>query len=204
MTEYTSHGGTLRESPEIKSILQAGASLLAVHPFAEVSLADLSVAAGLPLAQVERHFEDMHALGAAILDHERTAMSNMQTKVKGDPSAPLADLRDAFRSVGQLLAADVVVRAGVKLAAEARHQFPERRLDPFRTWQNFVGERLRSAHEMGQLHDTADIEAIVRLIVAGGMGTKDLLAVHGTWSEAESRFDEMISTVLNLISGPST
>ncbi|SFR33819.1 DNA-binding transcriptional regulator, AcrR family [Microbacterium azadirachtae] len=203
MTEHASNGRDSLESSETRVILESGASLLAARPFAEVSLADVSVATHMSLAHVERHFEDMHALGTAMLDHERSAMRSMQAKVKGDPSAPLTDLRDAFRSVGQLLAEDVVVRAGVKLAAESRHHFPERRLDPFRTWQNFVDERLRRAHELGQLHDTADIEAIVRLIVAGGMGTKDLLAVHGTWSEAESRFDEMISAVLKLISAPS-
>lgn len=204
MTTGTRTVASGREQQEFEVVLRAGAVLLAERPFAEVSLADVSAATGIPRERLIAFFVDTRALGSAILDHERAAMHRMQENAPALPDAPLVELRAAFAAVGRLLAEDVVVRAGVKLAAEARARFPERRLDPFRTWQGFVDARLERAQRLGQVRAGTDLGTVSRLIVAGGMGTKDFLAMRGDWTESEMRFDEMISTIIGLISVTSS
>ncbi len=175
------------------------ASRLARAPFAVVTFEDITADAGLPQEYVQTLFADMHDVGAAILDHERASMRAVQERVSRDGSDALEQLVLAFRLVGENLASDVVVRAGVRLAAESREHFPERRLDPFRTWESFVTAQLTRARDAGLLKERVDIADTVWIVVAAGMGTKDLVAFQGAWDQAPTRLEAVVRSIVSLI-----
>lgn len=193
-----SEAGEALDPPRMDLMLVA-ATLLTQSPFATVTMKDIAVASGTPQASIEILFEDMHALGAAILDHERASMHAVQSRLSRDPSHALEKLVLAFRLVGENLASDVIVRAGVRLAAESREHFPERRLDPFRTWEMFVTAQLVAARDAGLLKKPVDIAETVRVFVAVGMGTKDLLAFRDDWDHSAARLDAAARSIVDLI-----
>lgn len=182
------------------AVLRAGAAYLATQPFAGASLEALSRTSGIPLDEITRGFPTLHHLGTAILDHERKAILAVQARVKArSVEGPMVVLEAAFRSVGALLAKDVLVRAGVRLATEAREQFPERRLDPYAVWERFVHDLLGEAQASGALRAGVDVAGVSRLIVAAGMGTKDRLALHDRWEDAADELGHMTTTFAGLI-----
>jgi hypothetical protein len=113
---------------------------------------------------------------------------------------PLDRIRLAFRSIGEVLANDVIVRAGTNIAAEARYAFPERRLDPSRTWEQFVSAELEQALAQRLVAHPLNAQATATLIVAAGLGTRDVLAIDNAWGDAPGRFESMIESILSLIS----
>ena len=185
--------------PSHAVLVQLAASRLARVPLASVTIEDIAADASFPTSDIRGVFADMHELGTAVLDHERASMRAVQERALQHASAPLEQLVLAFRLVGENLADDVVVRAGVRIAGESRDHFPERRLDPFRTWEAFVTARLVQAEEAGLLKANVDIANMAWIVVAAGMGTKDLIAFHDAWAQAPERLEAVVRHIVSLI-----
>lgn len=184
-------------------ILRVAAARLSRVPFMTVSLDDVSEDAGLPAASVRELFTDMHGIGSAILDHERSSMRVVQKRLSQQNSDPLDSLVLAFRLVGENLAGDIIVRAGVRMAAESRDFFPERQLDPFRTWEAFVAQHLTLAQEQGLLRADLDLPSSTWIMVAAGMGAKDLIAFHNSWRQAAAKLESTMRSLVKLVSVPA-
>ncbi|MFK4762060.1 hypothetical protein ACI3KS_14080 [Microbacterium sp. ZW T5_45] len=185
------------------AILRAAGDRLAREPFSSVTLDLIAGDARLPSTDVRGMFRDMYEVGSAVLDHERASMHVVQERSSGGTDNPLERLALAFRLVGENLANDIVVRAGVRIAAESRDYFPERRLDPFHTWETFVAAHLTQAYDRGLLRTDLNLSSTTWILVAAGMGTKDLLAFHGAWSDAAERLESTARHILTLISIPA-
>lgn len=183
-------------------ILNVAAEHLAATPLPVVTMAQIVDDAGLSLEQVAPLYSSVHTIASVILDHERGSMHAAQERVFEATDDPLERLTLAFRFVGENLATDMLVRAGVRIAYESRDLFPERRLDPFRTWEKFVTTQLVAAESKGLLRAGVDVAGLVWIIVAAGMGTKDLLAFHDTWDEASIRLEATVAAVLDLVRAP--
>lgn len=191
-----------RETEERQSLLEAGAQLLAEKPYAAVTLQHIAVNSGTDIARVTGYFPTLHQLASSILDHERRSMHVVQHRV-AMLRDPVERLLLTFRWVGDNLANDIIVRAGVRLAAESRDAFPERRLDPFATWEGFVSDQLAVAQADGLLPAEVDAKALTWLLVAAAMGTKDLIAFRDRWSEAPQRLEATLSYGL-ILAGVNT
>ncbi|TFD11650.1 hypothetical protein E3T35_09110 [Cryobacterium sp. TMT1-2-2] len=178
-------------------ILGIAAQRLVLVPFAAVTLDQISSDAGLAAGRVELSFPTMRSIGSGILDHERESMRIVRENAFAASSTPLARLVHVFRSVGENLANDIVVRAGVRIAGESRHFFPERRLDPFRTWASFVTTQLTEARNRGDLRAGVNISETVEAVLAAGMRVKDLISFHDAWHEAPERFETVVTELLS-------
>jgi AcrR family transcriptional regulator len=181
-------------------ILRAAANLICEKHYMALTLEEVACSARMPVRSVQAVFPNMHAAGAAILNHERETMLTAQARVHALGADPLDRIRLAFRSIGEVLANDVIVRAGTNIAAEARYAFPERRLDPSRTWEQFVSAELEQALAQRLVAHPLNAQATATLIVAAGLGTRDVLAIDNAWGDAPGRFESMIESILSLIS----
>ncbi|WP_346035208.1 hypothetical protein [Brevibacterium picturae] len=139
----------------------------------------------------------MKTLGAAILTYEGAAMREAHRLAASQYPHPLERVEASFRLVGDRLASDVIVRAGIRIAAEAASCFPERNIDPFRTWKAFVVGALEESVAEGEIRDGVRIEAAARVLVSAGMGTKDLLTFTNDWDSAGERLAEVASFVIS-------
>ncbi|MBF0816244.1 hypothetical protein [Microbacterium paludicola] len=185
------------ESTPRMAVLTAGADLLARHPLNSVQLSDVAKAADVTLEEVANDYPSIRRLAADVLDHERASMRDVQRRAELEHS-PVRRIVAAFRLVGENLAADIVVRAGVRIASESREQFPDRRIDPFQTWQSFVRGQLEEELAAGR-RLAIGIERGTWLIVASGMGTKDLIAFSGDWDSAPEMLAQTASDILELV-----
>ncbi|GAA2030890.1 hypothetical protein GCM10009720_08930 [Yaniella flava] len=181
-------------------LLRVAAARLAKVPYSSVKIADVAKDAKVPEELIYRQFRDMHEIGSSILEHERSSMSNVQQRVLGMRLSPLEQLAEAFRMVGENLSKDIVVRAGVRIASESRNYFPDRRMDPFRTWEGFVSSQLSRAQDLGMIRVDLDLNSITWVIVAAGIGMKDILSVSNSWDTAPERFEKILQSINVLIS----
>lgn len=144
-----------------------------------------------------------HELGTAVLNAESAAMRGAQATAARRASGPLDRLYCAFDEVGELMAGNVLVRAGMRLAAESRTEFPERRIDPYATWHGFLIGALTEAAAAGELHADTNIDELAWTLVAVGFGTKDLVGFHGRWEEIGPRLHAALRYVLGSVVSPA-
>lgn len=186
-----------------QQILRAAAVRLARDAYADVRYDYIVRDAGLEMWEAQLLFADTAEIANAILDHERASMRTAIAGIIGQSISPLHKIIRAFEAVGENCERDILVRAGVRLAAESRQYFPHRRLDPFETWRAFVRSQLMHARGDGRLRDV-DIEDTVWVLVAAGMGAKDLIALHGSWENAGVRMANTARTLVHLIATSSS
>ncbi len=180
-------------------ILHAAATLLAEHRYDTVDLAQIATSAGLQFEQLHEHYPTMHAIGTAILTAEGSSMRAAMAQAQQRGGTPIEVLEHTFELIGANMASRAEVRAGMRIAAESRQFFPERKIDPYRTWYAFVSSQLQAAESAGLLRAGTDLDAISWLIVSAGMGTKDLVAFREAWDEIAERLNTTLSSILRLI-----
>ncbi|GAA1370173.1 TetR/AcrR family transcriptional regulator [Brevibacterium luteolum] len=181
------------------NVLHAAADLFVEHSFPEVSMPDIATHAGVSLQAVLSAFPTVHDIGSAILDHERSRMHAIQNDIAQQDVPALEAIPLAFRLVGENLADDPIVRAGVCLASGARRFFPERRLDPFRTWRSYLSVLLETAREHGKLRDHVESREAAWLIVTAGMGTMDYCRTKNLWHEAPNELSQTARSMIQLM-----
>lgn len=189
-------------NPELDTptrIIEAAAHVLSSTRYVEVSLENVALALGEPAETVSRYFASMHEVATEVLRREGDSMRAAQRRATEATNDPLDILRTTFRFVGENVATMVVVRAGMRLAAESRDSFIERHIDPYRTWNGFVTGCLGEARDRGMLRDGVDLPSVVWLLVSAGMGTKELVGFREAWHEMPERLESVASTVIDSI-----
>lgn len=184
-------------------ILQVGAELLARQPYETVDLSQIASELDCPTDAVIAEFPTLHALGSEILNLEGNSMRQAMSEADEMSLDALERLCVTFRLVGRNLGTNLIVRAGIRLAAESAHKFPERKINPFRTWEHFVSTTLNEAAEHGLIRSDIQIGEATWLLVAVGMGTKDLLQFTGSWADAEDKLESAARATVRMILTPT-
>lgn len=177
--------------------LTVASELLAEAPFSRVTLEQVRDRIGGEPAHGVSQGITMRDIASQILDYERQFMKTIQGEAASQ-SDPIGRILTAFRLVGAHLDTDIIVRAGVRLASESREYFPERRLDPYSAWEKFIVNQVEIARVEKRMRLTVDSAALSRLIVHAGIGTKDFIFTHKTWSEASHELETTLICVLRL------
>ena len=187
------------DSERRQEILSAAASLLVDMPLADVALSDVARVLPAPLQEVNRYFGSVVDIGAALLNAEGDSMREAQRAGASAGSDPLAVLQSTFHAVAVNISSQPIVRAGIRIAQESRRFYPERRIDPFRTWKAFVVGQLELAKSEGRLRSGVDCESAAWLIVSSGLGAKELVAFSGRWSELPEIMGKTVEQIVLLL-----
>lgn len=184
-------------------ILQVGAELLARQPYETVDLTQIASELGCPTGTVIAEFPSLQALASEILNLEGNSMRKVMSEADEMSLDALERLCVTFRLVGRNLGTNLIVRSGIRIAAESAHKFPEREINPFRTWEHFVSSTLNEAAERGLIRSDIQIGEATWLLVAVGMGTKDLLQFTGSWADAEEKLESAARSMVRMFLTPT-
>jgi len=191
---------TEREELRLR-VMEAAALILVDNAYADVSFSSIAEHAGMGPEALAAVFPSARDIASAILDEEGRSMRQAQSdSALLANENPLIALRATFHAVGLNIETQPMVRAGIRIAAESHEIFPERRIDPYRTWGKFVTGQLVSAQERGMLRPGVDITATSWLLVSAGLGTKELMRFQNTLDQISKRLDATVDCVLALIS----
>lgn len=190
--------------PSRAALLRTASEHFTIQSFPEVSMTDIAAEAAIPSAVALKAFPSTHDIGTAVLDHERASMHAVQAQAASLSGSALDRLVLTFRLVGENLADDVLVRAGVCLASGARQFFPGRRLNPFQTWLSYVDDLLSTARADGDLREDVDLTSATWLTVSAGMGTMDFCRTQGEWHDAPRLLEQTALSMVALLSAPAT
>lgn len=182
------------------NLLEAAGRQFASRGYDAVSMSDIADEAGVSLAEVTDTFPSVREAAIAVLTAEGNSMREAQRVASAESDDPLRVLERTFALVGANMANSLVVRAGMRLAAESRQHFPERNIDPYRTWSAFLRNQLEKADQSGSVRPGLDIDAVAWAWVAAGIGAKELISFQDAWPEAEKRFASVARLLVDIVS----
>ncbi|MEU3723866.1 ScbR family autoregulator-binding transcription factor [Streptomyces sp. NPDC031705] len=168
-----------------ESLVLAAAEVFAEQGFTAASIAAISERAGVTSGAVQFHFDGKPALARAVEARAaRTLLRIARTEgAPGRAGDPLEVLVDATYALLELLARDVVVRAGFALGADAAHQS---RVDLRGRCRLWVEELMVTAQRTGLLADGVSPQDATRVAVAVTAGLRALRIVEPEWTPRQA------------------
>ncbi|MFI7415569.1 ScbR family autoregulator-binding transcription factor [Streptomyces sp. NPDC049627] len=169
-------------------MLKSAAEVFDREDYASARLSDISARANMSTGALHFHFANKEDLAQAVVSEARGILWRASRLAYEKNSEPLQALTDISHTLGQLLAWDVVSRAGLRLdndrSRKGREQF-------LHAWHACVHRLLDRAHQEGGLAAQVQQQALTCAIVAsttgigvlikGGEGDRIRMAFTGFW-----------------------
>lgn len=155
------------------ALLLAAAQVFDRHGYLGASLADIVDAAGTTKGALYFHFPSKEALAAAVVREQYDRWPPAVQRVQEAEPQPLQQLVRLSYEVARAFRDDVVVRAGVRLAAERSVIATE--LDrPYVGWITQVAALLQQAGDAGDLRPGLDPQRTAYTVVAAFFGLQSV------------------------------
>ncbi|MFJ4975093.1 ScbR family autoregulator-binding transcription factor [Streptomyces coeruleorubidus] len=130
------------------ALIRSAAEQFQARGYIRASLSEISAGAGVSSGALHFHFANKAAVAEAVEHAAARALRQVAGRGRGGDGCALQRLVDVTHHVARLLCADVVVRAGLRLNAEA---VAGRVRDLRREWRECVHELLVQAERKGEL-----------------------------------------------------
>ncbi|MET9813563.1 ScbR family autoregulator-binding transcription factor [Streptomyces sp. NPDC006355] len=168
------------------ALIRSAAEQFEARGYVRASLAEISAGAGVSSGALHFHFANKAAVAEAVEDAAALALRRIGRRGRGGDGCALQRLVDVTHQVARLLRADVVVRAGLRLNAEA---VAGRVRDLRREWRECVHELLAEAERRGELAAGVPLHRTSGVVLAATTGIEVLGREDQGWLARPSLTD---------------
>ncbi|GAA4306131.1 ScbR family autoregulator-binding transcription factor [Streptomyces venetus] len=168
------------------ALIRSAAEHFESRGYVRASLAEISAGAGVSSGALHFHFVNKAAVAEAVEHVAARALRRAASRSRGGDGCALQRLVDVTHHVGRLLRADVVVRAGLRLNAEAA---TGRVRDLRREWRECVQELLAEAERKGELAAGVPPHRTIAVVLAATTGLEVLSRDDHGWLGRHSLTD---------------
>ncbi|MBR8642664.1 TetR/AcrR family transcriptional regulator [Streptomyces tuirus] len=169
-----------------RALIRSAAEQFEARGYVRASLAEISAGAGVSSGALHFHFANKAAVAEAVEHTAARALRRAAGQGRSGDGSALQRLVDVTHQVGRLLCADVVVRAGLRLNAEA---VAGRVRDLRREWRECVHELLAEAERRGELAAGVPPHRSIAVVLAATTGIEVLARDDHGWLGRHSLTD---------------
>lgn len=168
------------------ALIRSAAEQFEARGYVRASLSEISAGAGVSSGALHFHFANKAAVAEAVEQAAARALRRVAGRGRGGDGCALQRLVDVTHHVARLLCADVVVRAGLRLNAEA---VAGRVRDLRREWRECVHELLAEAERQGELAAGMPPHRSSAVVLAATTGIEVLAREDPGWLDRPSLTD---------------
>ncbi|WP_158609704.1 ScbR family autoregulator-binding transcription factor [Cellulomonas triticagri] len=183
-----------------RAIVEAASAEFIEHGFAGASIADIAARAGVTKGSMYFHFKSKDLLAQAVIERQREANAELQSRFAGTDLSALAVLVSMVRVLGELMRQDVVVLAAMRLAVEVPSG--DDRGPTYDAWGAPTREVIVQAVAQGDLRETVDPDVLSRFLVAAFTGLQTASFASSRLVDLPERLREMWGLLLPGIVAP--
>ncbi|WP_129457515.1 TetR/AcrR family transcriptional regulator [Propioniciclava flava] len=187
-----------------QDVRKAAANIFAVLPYEKVSLSDIARGAGVSEETARSAYSSVSAVARDILDVEGQTMRDAQAQARRTEDRPIERLRCVVALVGSHIQTIPEVRAGLHLAARSSEHFPERHIDPRRTWRGFIEEQLQIAYQQGSVSTQIKVSRVADLIFLALLGAKEIAEMTQDCDNISVKMSTCLDSILEIITDSGT
>lgn len=184
-----------------EAILHAAAEEFDRLGYERTSLTAVLARAGLTKGAFYFHFPSKEAVADALVERQSELWSRLRESWRPRGLDPLSTLHGMFTESADRIAADVVLRAGVRLNADREVGYPGVPSSHV-LWEKLVATYVAEAGEHGHLRAGTDPEAVARTLCSAALGSRLISSATTACSDFPARIREVLAHVLPCVAAP--
>lgn len=178
-----------------EAILRAAAEEFDRLGYERTSLNGVLARSGLTKGAFYFHFASKEAVANALVQGQEDLWRHFREEWASRDVDPLTRLLGMLMQSAELMATDVTLRAGVRLAADREIGYPgvpNAHLE----WEKIIAGYLLAAHDVGNLRPEIDSEAFARTLCASALGARYISAATTQCADFPARLRETLRFML--------
>ncbi|SFR29384.1 DNA-binding transcriptional regulator, AcrR family [Lentzea waywayandensis] len=178
-----------------EAILHAAAEEFDRLGYERTSLTAVLARAGLTKGAFYFHFPSKAAVADALIERQSELWAQLRESWRTRGLDPLSTLHGMFAESADRMAADVVLRAGVRLNADREVGYPGVPSTHV-MWEKLIAAYVIEAAERGDLRPGVDPEAVARTLCGAALGSRLISSATTACADFPSRIREVLGHVL--------
>ncbi|WP_394615103.1 ScbR family autoregulator-binding transcription factor [Lentzea sp. JNUCC 0626] len=178
-----------------EAILHAAAEEFDRLGYERTSLTAVLARAGLTKGAFYFHFPSKEAVADALVERQSELWARVREQWRERGVDPLSTLHGMFVESADRMAADVVLRAGVRLNADREVGYPGVPSTHV-MWEKLVAAYVIEAAERGDLRPGVDPEAVARTLCSAALGSRLISSATTACADFPERMREVLGYVL--------
>ncbi|MEU3648305.1 ScbR family autoregulator-binding transcription factor [Lentzea sp. NPDC034063] len=178
-----------------EAILRAAAEEFDRLGYERTSLTAVLARAGLTKGAFYFHFPSKEAVADALVERQSELWAQLRESWRVRGLDPLSALHGMFAESADRMAADVVLRAGVRLNADREVGYPGVPSTHV-MWEKLVAAYVIEAAERGDLRPGTDPEAVARTLCSAALGSRLISSATTACADFPARIREVLGHVL--------
>lgn len=185
------------------ALIEGAATVFARLPYAEARLRDISVESGISEGALYFHFGTKNEIAAAVLSAQQDRMTEALTKVMGEQSSALDKLASLATSLANLIANDVIVQGGIRLAGQPNAELIEGAREPYFEWIRIGQTLIREGIEDGSISPEIDVDSAAEFVNELFVGAQVLSGLADSWASLPRRINTLRPYLLRVFGAPT-
>ena len=178
-----------------EAILHAAAEEFDRLGYERTSLTAVLARAGMTKGAFYFHFPSKEAVADALIERQGELWAQVRESWRLRDLDPLSALHGMFAESADRMAADVVLRAGVRLAADREVGYPGVP-SAHVMWEKLIAAYVIEAAGRGDLREGVDPEAVARTLCSAALGSRLISSATTACADFPSRIREVLGHVL--------
>ncbi len=180
------------------ALLEAAAQVFARLAYAEARLRDISEQSGISEGALYFHYGTKREIAAAVLAAQQERMTTVLTDVLESSSSGLDKLRSLAARLAELIANDVIVQGGIRLAGQPNPELVDQAREPYFEWIRIGRSLILEGIDDGSIRPETNVESAAEIVNALFVGSQMLSGLSDSWASLPRRVDTLDPYLLRL------
>lgn len=186
-----------------QALLIAAGQVFSRLAYSEARLRDIAEAADISQGALYFHFGNKEDVAQAVLDTQQERMRSVLDEAASHPGTALDRMLRLFEGLGQLVSADELVQAGIRLSMQPATGLDAKAGAPYRDWITVASGIIGDGIADGSMSPDLDAYAAAELVNEIFVGAQTLAGIEDKWASLPRRVASARGAISLLLTGSS-
>jgi len=186
-----------------EAIIAGAARVYARVSFSSARSKDVAEASGISEGALYFHFASKADIALAVLERQQERMTAVLTECLAAPGDGLSKLVAVIRGLGELMSADEIVQAGIRLEDEPESEIAPAARDAYLEWIRIARTLIQLGIEDGSVRRDVDVDAAAEFVNYVFVGAQVISGKADLWSSLPVRLETAEHLLRGLLADPS-
>ncbi|AXL11410.1 TetR/AcrR family transcriptional regulator [Microbacterium foliorum] len=174
-----------------EAILSGAARVFARVTYAESRYRDVALESGASEGALYFHFRSKADLARAVLAEQQERMTAVLVETEAEPGTGLDILLRLMVNLGNLIARDEIVQAGIRLAGQPSTEVTAEVSEPYVEWVRIARALIARGVEDQSIRSDVDVDVYAEFFNAVFVGSQVLSGLEDHWASLPSRIKRL-------------
>lgn len=200
---------TAQRTPQLKqqrsidtreAILMGAARVFARVTYAEARYRDVAIESGASEGALYFHFRSKADLAKAVLSEQQERMTAVLSSTETEAGSGLQILLRLMANLGDLVARDEIVQAGIRLVGQPSSEVTTEASEPYLEWVRIAQSLIARGITDGSIRGDADADLYAELFNSVFVGSQVLSGLEDHWASLPPRIKRLTPALEAMLS----